>query len=101
MDFFQSSSLSIQKNESVIYFTLRLACSVTSPVIKLMLYRIAGNLAEIETLTISLVDMKTRKFSPQESGSKVICSGHAHDIAAMHHNIVRATPLHIGLIVKV
>ena len=36
--------------------------------------------------------MKTRKFSPQESGSKVICSGHAHAIAAMHHNIVRATP---------
>ena len=33
-----------------------------------------------------------RKFSPQESGSKVICSGHAHAIAAMHHNFVRATP---------
>ena len=35
--------------------------------------------------------MKTRKFSPQVSGSKVICSGHAHAIVAMHH-IIRATP---------
>ena len=41
---------------------------------------------------IFAVDMKTRKFSPQESGSKVICSGHAHAIAAMHHHIVRTTP---------
>ena len=31
-------------------------------------------------------------FASRESGSKAICSGHAHAIAAMHHNIVWATP---------
>ena len=41
------------------------------------IYRIAGNFSKIDTLTISLVDMKTQKFSPQESGS--------------NNNIVRAT----------
>ena len=29
-----------------------------------------------------------RKFSPQESGSKIISSGHAHAIAAMHLTIL-------------
>ena len=43
-------------------------------------------------LKLLLVDMKTRKFSPQNSGSKVICSGHTHGIAAMYHNIVQVMP---------
>ena len=51
-----------------------------------------GNFIKFETLwRFSLVDMKMRKFSSQESGLKVICSGHAYAIAAMHH-IVRAMP---------
>ena len=50
------------------------------------IYRMRETLASLKLWRFSLVDMKTRKLSPQESGSKVICSGHAHAIAAMHHN---------------
>ena len=60
------------------------------------MYLIAGNFSEFETLMIFA--SRHENTGPQESGSNVICSGHAHAIAAMCH-IVRA--MQIGLIVKV
>ena len=51
------------------------------------------NVKLMESIQATLkMEMEMRmKVMDLELGSKVICSGHAHAIVAMHH-IVRATP---------
>ena len=48
------------------------------------------NVKLMESIQVTL-KMEMRMVMDLELGSKVICSGHAHAIAAMYH-IVRATP---------
>ena len=49
------------------------------------------NVKLMESIQATLKMEMRMKVMDLELGSKVICSGHAHAIAAMHH-IVRVTP---------